>query len=155
MKIKDYQCKECDKAFSDKTILKVHVKQVQANARCLAQGLLALGYHVVAGGTDNHLLLLDLRNKGLTGKDAETALEKAGIITNKNMVPFDTQPPSITSGLRLGTAAITTRGMQKQDMQKIIAWIDAALSQRANEQALLRIKKQVNTYMRLLPLFAR
>ena len=125
-----------------------------ANAKAIASGLLSKGYEVVSGGTDNHCMLVDLRNKGITGKEAEKALGEVDITVNKNMVPFDTQSPFVTSGIRIGTPAITTRGLRESECQQIAQLIDAALTHRANEAELKRIKFQVNGMMRLKPLYA-
>src|SRR5258705_4700926 len=105
----------------------VYCKQIVANARALAKALAARGYQLVSGGTDNHLMLVDLRNKGLTGKVAEKALDVAGITVNKNTVPKETQSPFVTSGVRIGTPAVTTRGMKEGEMEKIAALIDRVL----------------------------
>lgn len=129
-----------------------YVVQIQKNARRLAQEFNKLGYRIVSGGTDNHLILLDLRNKGITGKLAEQVLVKAAITVNKNMIPFDNQTPLITSGIRLGTPAITTRGMQESDMQKIAEWIDIVLANHENESKLHAVKKEIEEYMEQFPL---
>src|SRR5690606_36019198 len=104
------------------------------------------GYHLISGGTDNHLMLIDLSAKGLTGKEAEEALIKADITVNKNMVPFDTQSPFITSGIRIGTAAITTRGMREADCEQIVEWMDRAIQHRQDDQVLRDIHQQVNDF---------
>ena len=127
--------------------------QVQKNARALAQALIEKGYHIVSGGTDNHLMLIDLRNKGISGKDAEKALVKADITANKNMVPFDDKSPFITSGIRLGTAAITTRGLKEVDMQTVANFIDEVISNYQNEEFLEEIAEKVNDFMKDRPLF--
>jgi glycine hydroxymethyltransferase len=114
-------------------------KQIRKNAAALAQKLMEMDYQLVSGGTDNHLMLIDLRNKGLTGKQAEKALEDSGITVNKNAVPFDTQPPMVTSGIRIGTPAMTTRGMKENEMVIIAELIDRVLSDINNE----RVKQQV------------
>lgn len=114
-------------------------KQIKKNAVALAQKLMEMNYQLVSGGTDNHLMLIDLRNKGLTGKQAEKALEDSGITVNKNAVPFDTQPPMVTSGIRIGTPAMTTRGMKEKEMFLIANLIDRVLSDIDN----LRVKQQV------------
>jgi len=129
-----------------------YVVQVQKNARQLAQAFIQLGYRIVSGGTDNHLILIDLHNKGITGKVAEQVLVKAGITANKNMIPFDDQSPLITSGLRVGTPAITTRGMQESDMAKIAQWIDVVLMNHEDEQKLLTVKTEIEAYMEGFPL---
>ena len=121
-------------------------KQVLANAEAMVKALLSRGYHLVSGGTDNHLLLIDLRNKDISGKKAEITLGKVDITVNKNMVPFDDKSPFITSGIRIGTPAITTRQMKETDMEKIIDWIDAALINHDNEDALAKIKLEVNNF---------
>ena len=106
----------------------IYAKQVIANAKTLAAELMTLGYHVVSGGTDNHLMLVDLRNRGITGKDAQEALDLSGITVNKNAVPFDDKSPLITSGVRLGTPALTTRGMKEQEMKIVASFIHRVLS---------------------------
>jgi glycine hydroxymethyltransferase len=110
------------------------------------------GYKVISDGTDNHLMLIDLRSKGLTGKIAENTLIKADITINKNMVPFDDKSPFVTSGMRLGTAAITTRGMGEEDMEKIVDLIDNVLSFHYDEGKIEVIKQEVNEWMRNFPL---
>ncbi|MBS1581573.1 MAG: serine hydroxymethyltransferase [Bacteroidetes bacterium] len=129
-------------------------RQVQANAAAMAAALIAKGYDVVSGGTDNHCMLIDLRSKGITGKDAERVLGQVDITVNKNMVPFDTQSPFVTSGIRIGTPAITTRGLKEAECTQIVELIDAALQSRDNGPQLDRVRFQVNGMMRLRPLFA-
>ncbi|MBL7956084.1 MAG: serine hydroxymethyltransferase [Flavobacteriales bacterium] len=129
-------------------------KQVIANAKVLAQGLVALGYKVISDGTDNHSMLIDLRSKGVTGKEGEAALGKVDITVNKNMVPFDTQSPFVTSGIRIGTPAITTRGLKETECAQVVQLIDAAITHRDNTAELDRIRFQVDGMMRLRPLFA-
>ncbi|MCS6934227.1 MAG: serine hydroxymethyltransferase [Chitinophagales bacterium] len=129
-------------------------KQVKANAQALATSLVNKGYKIISGGTDNHLMLIDLRNKNISGKQAEAALGKADITCNKNMVPFDDKSPFITSGIRLGTPAVTTRGMKENDMQQIAEWIDAIVNDYENEQLLARVKNEVHEYMKRFPLYA-
>ena len=129
-------------------------KQVMTNAKALAGALIERGYDIVSGGTDNHCMLIDLRNKNITGKDAERVLGEVDITVNKNMVPFDTQSPFVTSGIRIGTPAITTRGLQASECQQIAGLIDAALMHPSDEAELKRIRFQVNGMMRLRPLFA-
>jgi glycine hydroxymethyltransferase len=129
-----------------------HVVQVQKNARQLAKSLIERNYQIVSGGTDNHLVLIDLSNKGLTGKVAEQALSKAGITTNKNMVPFDQQSPFVTSGIRLGTPAVTTRGMQELDMERIVDLIDTVVTHSTNEQKLQAVKQTIYEWMKGFPL---
>ena len=133
---------------------KDYMQRVRENAQAMASALMNLGYNIVSGGTDNHLMLIDLRNKGVTGKLAEKALEKAEITLNKNMVPFDSQSPMITSGIRVGTPAITTRGLGTADMVQIVEWIDSALKDPENDVHLAKIGKEVHDKMHHLPLFA-
>ena len=127
--------------------------QVKKNAEAMANAFMAKDYKVISGGTDNHMMLIDLRNKNITGKDAEKALEQADITANKNMVPFDDQSPFITSGIRFGTPAITTRGLLEDDMVTIVNYIDEVLSDASNETNILAIKKKVNQLMQSRPLF--
>lgn len=133
---------------------KAYMQRVRENAQAMASAMMNLGYNIVSGGTDNHLMLIDLRNKGVTGKLAEKALEKAEITLNKNMVPFDSQSPMITSGIRVGTPAITTRGLGTADMVQIVEWIDSALKDPENDVHLAKIGKEVHDKMYNLPLFA-
>jgi glycine hydroxymethyltransferase len=132
---------------------KAYAKRVIDNASVLASSLLSRGFGIVSGGTENHCMLLDLRNKGITGKEAEIALVKADITVNKNMVPFDDKSPFVTSGIRLGTAAVTTRGLGLSDMEEIAAWIDAVISEPQSESVRERVKAEVNRKMGMLPLF--
>lgn len=118
-------------------------KKIVANAKSLAEELLSLSYHLVSGGTDNHLILVNLADKGVTGKDAEAALGKAGITVNKNAVPFDTQNPFVTSGIRIGTPAATTRGFGAGDMKNIARWIDRAVRNVENEKELAAVRAEV------------
>ena len=133
-----------------------YLKQVKKNADALATAMMSRGYKVVSGGTDNHLILIDLRAKfpELTGKVAENTLVKADITINKNMVPFDSRSPFQTSGIRLGTAAITTRGVKENEMEAIAEMIDSILSDVSNEENILKVRKQVNEMMSNRPLFA-
>ncbi len=128
--------------------------QVVKNAQVMADELMKRGYGVVSGGTDNHCMLIDLRSKGLTGKIAEAALGKADITVNKNMVPFDDKSPMVTSGIRVGTPAITSRGVKEKHIPKIVAFMDAALKNHDNEKELAAINKQVHTFMKQFKLFA-
>ncbi|MEQ9287129.1 MAG: serine hydroxymethyltransferase [Cyclobacteriaceae bacterium] len=130
-----------------------YVIQVQKNGRAMAQAFVNKGYHVISGGTDNHICLIDLRSKGLTGKLAENTLIKADITVNKNMVPFDDKSPFVTSGMRVGTAAMTTRGMKEADMEKIVDLMDSILSDTDNEQNIASVKRQVNEWMHEFPLY--
>ena len=125
---------------------KQYSKQVIANAQAMATALTDKGYHIISGGTDNHLMLIDLSNKGLTGKEAEEALIKSDITVNKNMVPFDQNSPFVTSGIRVGTAAITTRGMNEDDCIQIVEWIDKALMNRTDTGVLQSIYHEVNEF---------
>jgi glycine hydroxymethyltransferase len=131
-----------------------YVQEVQRSAEVLGSALAARGYHIVSGGTDNHMILLDLRAQGITGKQAETVLAKAGIIVNKNLIPFDPESPFITSGIRIGTPTIITRGLGAVDMAQVAAWIDDALQQNGDEGALKRIAGEVMVVMGRYPLFA-
>ncbi|WP_294511976.1 serine hydroxymethyltransferase [uncultured Bilophila sp.] len=128
--------------------------QVLKNAVTLAEELKSAKFDLVSGGTDNHLLLVDLTSKDITGKDAEHALDAAGITVNKNTVPFETRSPFVTSGIRIGTPALTTRGFREQDMVKVAGWIDAAVSSAGNETRLAEISKEVAAFARQFPLFA-
>ena len=132
---------------------KSYSQQVIDNAKVMATAFVDKGYKVISGGTDNHLMLIDLRSKGVTGKDAEKALGKADITINKNMVPFDTQSPFVTSGIRVGTAAITTRGLKEENCQQIVDWIDGVLQNIDNESYLASVKKHVHQLMSGFPLF--
>jgi glycine hydroxymethyltransferase len=133
---------------------KNYVVQVQKNARTMAKAFVDKGYKVISGGTDNHLMLIDLRTKNLTGKLAENTLIKADITINKNMVPFDDKSPFVTSGMRIGTAAVTTRGLKENDMERIVQLIDKALADPENEQTIKSIKVEVNQWMLEFPLFS-
>nr|WP_297912719.1 serine hydroxymethyltransferase [uncultured Allomuricauda sp.] len=127
--------------------------QVKKNAEAMAKAFMVKDYKVISGGTDNHMMLIDLRNKNITGKDAEKALEKAAITANKNMVPFDDQSPFITSGIRFGTPAITTRGLVESDMETIVELIDGVLMDSENETAIAQTKEKVRDLMNHRPLF--
>lgn|SRR5690606_11840433 len=130
--------------------------QVQKNAKAMAAAFLSKGYQISSGGTDNHLMLIDLRSKGdaaLTGKLAEDTLIKADITINKNMVPFDDRPPMISSGIRVGTAAVTTRGMKEADMVRIVELIDTVLTHHQDENKILEVKEEVNRWMKDFPLY--
>jgi glycine hydroxymethyltransferase len=132
-----------------------YAKQVIKNSKTLADCLMKKDFKIVSDGTDNHLMLIDLTNKNITGKDAENALGKAGITVNKNMVPFDKKSPFITSGIRVGTAAMTTRGMKEKEMEQIANFIDEALSNWQNDAALADIKKRVEKFCENFPLYPR
>ncbi|NOS56511.1 MAG: serine hydroxymethyltransferase [Cyclobacteriaceae bacterium] len=130
-----------------------YIVQVAKNAKAMADAFVAKGYKIISGGTDNHLMLIDLRSKNLTGKIAEESLIKADITINKNMVPFDTQSPMITSGMRIGTPAVTTRGLKEKDVVKVVELIDEALAKPQDEKHLKAVKRKVNTLMKKFPLF--
>jgi glycine hydroxymethyltransferase len=130
-----------------------YILQVKKNAQAMAKAFMNRGYQIISGGTDNHLMLIDLRNKNITGKTAENALVKADITINKNMVPFDDKSPFVTSGIRIGTAAITSRGMKEKHMDKIVSLIDAVLMNPEDEKTLKKVKKDVNTWMKDFPLY--
>ena len=127
--------------------------QVKKNAAAMAKEFVKRDYHIISGGTDNHMMLIDLRNKNITGKDAENALVKADITVNKNMVPFDDKSPFVTSGIRVGTAAITTRGLKENDMETIVSLIDEVILNSQNEEILETIADKVNQMMSKKPLF--
>lgn len=130
-----------------------YIFQVQKNAQAMAKAFVDRGYELISGGTDNHLMLIDLRNKNITGKAAENTLVLADITVNKNMVPFDDKSPFVTSGIRVGTAAITSRGMKEKDMYGIVALIDEVLMNIENEAAIGKVKTKVNALMAKFPLY--
>lgn len=130
-----------------------YTKQVVKNAQSMADSLIQKGYDIVSGGTDNHLMLIDLRNKGVTGKQAEIALDSAGITCNKNAVPYDTQPPLVTSGIRLGAAAMTSRGFKEEDMKQIAEFIDRVISQCGDSSIAEKVKSDVKEYCSKFPLY--
>ncbi|MDA0277168.1 MAG: serine hydroxymethyltransferase [Bacteroidetes bacterium] len=130
-----------------------YMLQVKKNATSMAAAFVAKGYDIISGGTDNHMMLIDLRNKGINGKQAEFALVQADITANKNMVPFDDKSPFVTSGIRFGTAAITTRGLDESDMKTVVDLIDRVLSDIDNEAAIAQVKDEVNALMRHRELF--
>lgn len=131
----------------------VYAKQVIANARALANAMIDNGFDIVSGGTDNHLMLVDLRNKNVNGKETEKALVQADITCNKNMVPFDDKSAFTTSGIRLGTAAITTRGLKESDMQTIAGLINDVVMNIKDENVISGVRKKVNELMDSKPLF--
>ena len=133
---------------------KTYAAQIVANAKALAAGLQEAGYRLVSGGTDNHLMLVDVFEKGILGSEAELALGKAGITVNKNAIPYDTNPPLKPSGIRIGTPALTTRGMKEGEMRQIARWIDQALVERNNDAALARIRGEVAELANHFPLYA-
>jgi glycine hydroxymethyltransferase len=133
---------------------KTYAAQIVANAKVLAAALKEAGYRIVSGGTDNHLMLVDVFEKGILGSEAELALGKAGITVNKNAIPYDTNPPLKPSGIRIGTPALTTRGMKEPEMRQISTWITKALEQRNDDAALERIRKEVAELANHFPLYA-
>lgn len=130
-----------------------YILQVQKNSKAMADAFVKRDYHIISGGTDNHMMLIDLRNKNITGKAAENALVKAEITVNKNMVPFDDKSPFVTSGIRVGTAAITTRGLQESDMELIVDLIDRVILNHENEEVIEEIAAEVNQMMSERPIF--
>ena len=131
-----------------------YIIQVQKNAKALAKGFTDRGYNIISGGTDNHLMLIDLRSKNLSGKQAENTLIKADITINKNMVPFDDKSPFVTSGMRIGSAAITTRGLKEADMEQVVTLIDEVLQNHENEAKISAVKQEINSWMKNYPLFS-
>lgn len=131
---------------------RVYCTQVMKNAQAMASAFVARGYNLISGGTDNHLMLIDLRNKNITGKAAEIALGKADITVNKNMVPFDTRSPFVTSGMRVGTPAVTTRGLVESDMEDLVAWMDEAIRNCEDDSVLEKIGQEVKAKMSTYPL---
>jgi len=134
---------------------KEYGQQVIKNAHVMAEAFLERGYHIVSGGTDNHLMLIDLRSKGITGKEAEEGLVAADITVNKNMVPFDDQSPFITSGIRLGTAAITSRGFKEEDCLRVVNWVDQLVHDIHNEKLILKTRHEINDFMQQFPLYQK
>jgi len=132
---------------------KAYMEQVKKNANAMAEAFVKKDYHIISGGTDNHMMLIDLRNKDITGKLAEHALVKAEITANKNMVPFDNKSPFVTSGIRFGTAAITTRGLKEADMETIVNLIDRVISNPEDEESIEVVAKEVHQLMEGRPLF--
>ena len=130
-----------------------YINQVKINADSMSKELVKRGYNIISNGTDNHMMLIDLRNKNITGKDAEKALVLADITANKNMVPFDDKSPFVTSGIRFGTPAITTRGLKEKDMEKIVDLIDSVLINYNDKEMIKKIKNEVNEFMSSRPLF--
>jgi glycine hydroxymethyltransferase len=134
---------------------KAYGQQVIDNAQAMAKAFTDKGYKIISGGTDNHLMLIDLRSKGVTGKQTEEALVKADITVNKNMVPFDTESPMVTSGIRVGTAAVTSRGFSEDDCVKVVGWIDDIVTNIDSAEAIEQTKKEVNAFMERFPLYER
>ncbi|MBO5681179.1 MAG: serine hydroxymethyltransferase, partial [Lentisphaeria bacterium] len=137
-------------AMSDE--FKAYQQQLVKNASVLAQALKDKGFRIVSGGTDNHLMLVDLRPKQATGKEVQIACDKAGITLNKNMIPFDPEKPMVTSGVRIGTPAVTTRGMKEAEMLKIADFIDRAVANKDNEEALAAIREEVREFTKAFPM---
>lgn len=131
-----------------------YVLQVVKNASTLADHMVGLGYDLISKGTDNHCMLIDLRNKNVTGKAAEKALEAAHITVNKNMVPFDDKSPFVTSGIRIGTPAITTRGLMETEMERLAGLIDKVISDHENESVIQSVRSEVSDWMSDYPLFS-
>ena len=131
----------------------VYADQVMLNARVMANEFTKRGYNLVSGGTDNHLMLIDLRNKNISGRDAEKALGLADITVNKNMVPYDDKSPLVTSGIRIGTPAITTRGLNEQDCLQVVEWIDSIIKEPANSGLITELKENINKFMTQFPLY--
>jgi glycine hydroxymethyltransferase len=130
-------------------------KQVVANARALAAGLAKRDFRIVTGGTDNHLFLVDMHSRGITGRDAELALERSGMTVNKNAIPFDPLPPMKAGGIRVGSPAVTTRGMREPEMEKISAWIAEVLIHLGDAAIEQRVRKEVATLAAKFPLYER
>ncbi|HZX73324.1 MAG TPA: serine hydroxymethyltransferase, partial [Cyclobacteriaceae bacterium] len=141
-----------EEALSDEYL--EYIVQVAKNAKAMAKAFVDKGYKIISGGTDNHLMLIDLRSKKLTGKLAEGALIQADITINKNMVPFDTESPFVTSGMRIGSPAITTRGLKEKDAVKVVDLIDEALQKPEDVKHLKAVKRKVNALMKKFPLYA-
>jgi glycine hydroxymethyltransferase len=133
---------------------KDYARQVVANAKVLAQTLIDEGFHITSGGTDTHLMLVNVFVKGMLGSEAENALHEAGITVNKNAIPFDTNPPMKPSGIRIGTPALTTRGMKENEMRQVGKWISEVLHNRTDAAALARIKREVLGLAEAFPLYA-
>ncbi len=131
----------------------IYAKQVITNAQAMAKAFVSRGYDLISRGTDNHLMLIDLRNKSLTGKKAQETLDKAHITLNKNAVPFDDKSPFVTSGIRVGVPAITTRGMKEKDMETVVAMLDKVLKNAEDEKTILDVKTEVKTFMKHFPLY--
>jgi glycine hydroxymethyltransferase len=133
---------------------KAYAAQIVSNARVLAETLASEGFRIISGGTDTHLMLVDVFSQGMLGSEAENALGEAGITVNKNAIPFDTNPPLKPSGIRIGTPAVTTRGMKEAEMRQIGKWIASALQNRSNTDVLKRIRQQVFELAEMFPLYA-
>ncbi|MFN7161039.1 MAG: serine hydroxymethyltransferase [Candidatus Gracilibacteria bacterium] len=132
---------------------KEYAAQILKNAKVLSEELMNLGYDLVSGGTDTHLMIVDLRKKGITGKAAATALDEAGIVANKNLVPYDTASPFVTSGVRLGTPAMTTRGLKEKDMLQVAAWMDRVMRSVENTEEKMKVRGEIKEYLKAFPLY--
>jgi glycine hydroxymethyltransferase len=130
-----------------------YAKQVQSNAQAMAKSFVSRGYHIISEGTDNHLMLIDLRNKNLTGKKAQETLDKAHITLNKNAVPFDDKSPFVTSGIRVGVPAITTRGLVEGQMDEVVEMIDRVLMNIDDEKTIQDVRNEVKEFMKVFPLY--
>ena len=130
-----------------------YAKQIQLNAQKMAQAFVAKDYHLISGGTDNHLMLIDLRNKNITGKKAQETLDRAQITLNKNSVPFDDKSPFVTSGIRVGVPAITTRGMKEEHMQTVVDLVDKVLMNIDNESVITGVRNEIRAFMDQFPLY--
>jgi glycine hydroxymethyltransferase len=130
-----------------------YATQVKANAQAMAASLVKRGYDLISNGTDNHLMLIDLRNKNITGKKAQETLDKAHITLNKNSVPFDDKSPFVTSGIRIGVPAITTRGMKEKDMETVVEMIDQVLMNIDDEKKIADVRQDVKAFMQAFPLY--
>jgi len=133
---------------------KIYQQQIVLNAKTLAKTLQDLGFCLVSGGTDNHLLLVDLSDKGLTGAKAEEVLERSGITVNKNTIPFDTRSPSVTSGIRIGTPAVTTRGLKEKEMEEVGNYISELLNKPEDDKLIGDIKKKIRSLCERFPLYS-
>ena len=131
----------------------VYAKQVKVNAHAMAKAFVNRGYNIISGGTDNHLMLIDLRNKNLTGKKAQETLDKAHITVNKNAVPFDDKSPFVTSGIRIGVPAITTRGLKEKDMETVVDLVDRVLMKIDDERTIRSVSEEVKQWMKQFPLY--
>jgi glycine hydroxymethyltransferase len=130
-----------------------YAKQVQVNAQAMAKSFVNRGYNIISRGTDNHLMLIDLRNKSITGKKAQETLDKAHITVNKNAVPFDDKSPFVTSGIRIGVPAITTRGMKEKDMEAVVELVDRVLMNLDDEKTISCVRNEVKEWMTQFPLY--
>ncbi|MCK4983165.1 MAG: serine hydroxymethyltransferase, partial [Victivallaceae bacterium] len=133
---------------------KEYQKQVVVNAKAIADAMASLGFRIVSGGTDNHLLMVDLRSKNITGKDASALLDEVHITVNKNLIPFDPESPTVTNGIRIGTPALTTRGMKEVKMKKVAEYIDQAITHRDDKQVLEKVKQGVLELTESFPIYS-